>query len=151
MELYRFLGCTLELVRVDMDRPCARQYWCRHSLHHDFVITLWIIDRQDGWFRGDRRIRIPAQVNLLKGITVRLDIDYAWLFKTVISPCWGCIPTLCLMSLTASTKTLCRCSSPWLTTRKLHGYWPPDYAKLANWPDSKTVMAQLKDWLYDYN
>jgi transposase InsO family protein len=26
-----------------------------------------------------------------------------------------------------------------------------DYAKLANWPDSKTVMAQLKDWFDDYN
>ncbi len=24
-----------------------------------------------------------------------------------------------------------------------------DYAKLANRPDSKTVMAQLKDWFYD--
>ena len=26
-----------------------------------------------------------------------------------------------------------------------------DYAKLANRPDSKTVMAQLKDWFDDYN
>ena len=26
-----------------------------------------------------------------------------------------------------------------------------DYIKLANWPDSKTVMAQLKSWLDDYN
>jgi transposase InsO family protein len=26
-----------------------------------------------------------------------------------------------------------------------------DYAKLANRPDSKTVMAQLKDWFNDYN
>ena len=26
-----------------------------------------------------------------------------------------------------------------------------DYAKLANRPDSKTVMAQLKGWFYDYN
>ena len=26
-----------------------------------------------------------------------------------------------------------------------------DYAKLANRPDSKTVMAQLQAWFYDYN
>jgi putative transposase len=26
-----------------------------------------------------------------------------------------------------------------------------DYAKLANRPDSKTMMAQLKDWFNDYN
>jgi putative transposase len=26
-----------------------------------------------------------------------------------------------------------------------------DYAKLTNWPYSKTVMAQLKDWFDDYN
>ena len=26
-----------------------------------------------------------------------------------------------------------------------------DYSKLANRPDSKTVMAQLKDWFDDYN
>ena len=26
-----------------------------------------------------------------------------------------------------------------------------NYAKLANWPDSKTVMAQLKDWFDDFN
>jgi putative transposase len=26
-----------------------------------------------------------------------------------------------------------------------------DYAKLANRPDSKAVMAQLKDWFDDYN
>jgi putative transposase len=26
-----------------------------------------------------------------------------------------------------------------------------DYAKLANLPDSKTVMAKLKDWFDDYN
>jgi putative transposase len=26
-----------------------------------------------------------------------------------------------------------------------------DYAKLANRPYSKTVMAQLKDWFDDYN
>ncbi len=26
-----------------------------------------------------------------------------------------------------------------------------DYAKMANWPGSKTVIAQLKDWFADYN
>jgi putative transposase len=26
-----------------------------------------------------------------------------------------------------------------------------NYAKLAYWPDSKTVMAQLKDWFDYYN
>ena len=26
-----------------------------------------------------------------------------------------------------------------------------DFAKLANRPDSKTMMTQLKDWLDDYN